>query len=385
MLAQPSLLDNLQMGSEINGAKGKRKQGVDNFGFRGRGETTMDARLQKRKNQLNDIQNGSPLVRRQANWPNSVGPTAPILDRLLKTHYTEADYDDGIGLNEMETNTKYVVNRLARRIAPTYQAISVNQLAFLFMKGQENLNTARLRSTDVMVQVNPLPIFTPETLNFLFRRIQLEMSEKDPEKYRLLTPSDIWRDYCIDGVPESELPITDGGINNGNKYITMARKGMTYMENYWGSNIRTDAKLYMVIKKFRHIESEFNVGTLKAMNGASGYKYVDGGNSKFNPYQVGFFCLPYGGPIPVHEKRYIDDFDQERYDGLVMSIGTVLSAPREHVFKEVREPTRAFTGISRGMIDGVPRGDGQSHLFDQNPNTSLMRVHLKFNNGVRPI
>lgn len=379
-----STLARTQFGAEINRTYGERQMGTDTFGFTGGKMNATKGRIQKRRNELGgtaslqNLTSGAPYIHR--------GPVTQILGQAFMTRYTSPGFDDHIALKEQQTNTKFVINRRARKISDKYAAVDVNDLAFLYLNGKESLNTTRLRGTETTVQVNALPLLNPETLNLILRQQQVAMNEHEPDRYKDLTPSDIFKDYILDGIPESAWSMSEGGTDCGDKLITMAIKGMTNVNDYWPPNKKTGSVLYFMISKFAQPSTEFNIGTLRALNGQSGFTQVDT-VSPIKPYQVGFFSMPNGGPVPVEQTRYVDEWDRHRTDSLVVKVGTVFSVPPEHVYKDVNTRAVAFTGVASGTHDTGFLGDRGTHLFDQTGanNTGFLRIILNCKNATSPL
>ena len=345
----------------VRPAQNERTTEIDQF----RLNSQLGTKMNGRQRELESMTKGSPLGR-------MFSPTAgnPLYSGLeaFRTRNTSPLDDEVFQMSEQESQTILPVNRIAKQIAASYDAVGRYELAILFKNNESNLNTMRLPEENTIVQCNPLNIITPEIFNYIEARKQHHLFDNKYDEYMALTPNDIWKDYVFDGIVEAEMMLgggesftTSGFVQipgqqplhqrgNGNKRLTMDAKGSQYVFNYFGENIREGGSCYAIIKKFRGAEIDYKLTNKRNIAALTSHKCLDiSTTSPFRPYQMTFICLPQGGPVPSEALMYQDERGDKRYDGLAIYLGVLFSVPQDHQYKEVDVVnTRPFTGLSPG-------------------------------------
>jgi hypothetical protein len=394
------------VGTAINQLKNQRYFGVDNFTVndlkRGRFSSDLiDNEERKRKR----MTRGSSLGRLPGTSDMVEGVPSPIRD-LFHTKSTSGLVDDGFG-DVIETNRTLAVNRQVKPVNESYDALGPNELGILFKNGEFNLNTSRFPGVAVTMQCNPMVIISPGVFNYAIRRQQESMAKKYPELYRLLTPSDIWKDYSIDGIVEATTPMQHRGaivsygittIDNTcltgstcNKLATMDSKAHQYIVNYWGSNVWPGAYLYMILKKFKSSDYSFDYGascqnTISSLYDKKASQVL---TNPLQPYQVAFLSLPKGGPIPTEHLHYYDEEQNFRTDAHVIFIGVVAEVPQGFVFNESNTPLKPFASLPSCPYaqcgTALSTGERGKIVNTSVPPNRLIRIFLDSNDGATVI
>ena len=263
------------------------------------------------------------------------------LEGQIRRNVTNTTRDEMIPEGEPLSNVVHPVNRKIYALSKHFDAIDQYELAILFKKDGNNLKGARLRDSHV-VQDNPLPIVNPVTFNFMQCEHQLKMQETRLAEYDALTPRDVWVDWSIDGVVEYANTYEDTGSGGTvssagkKKRATVISKGPKYIYNYWAhSELRPGGHCYAIIKKYGQAAPHYTL--TNRFSGASYDQAVktvspvieESGRAPFHPYQMGFFCLPYGGTVPLELLTYSDEYGLKHYDALPIFLGTVQFTPRQ--------------------------------------------------------
>jgi hypothetical protein len=165
----------------------------------------------------------------------------------------------------------------------------------------------------------------------------------------------------------------------------MAARAKISCVNYWGAGVKPGTHLYAVLKKFEQSDysHEYLLGG-KVLTDHTGKRMANSNDCDVNPmrpYQLAFFALPDGGPIPLEITRYYDDEGNLRTDAHIIRIGTVMEVPLGHVYRESMTRLKPFTGILPSC--------GLSHYSMTNNympvNHNPITIHLKPNDGVLPL
>lgn len=323
---------------------------------------------------------------------------------LFRTKYTTPLYEDGFG-DEPDFNVSLVVNRQINELAPSFETIKPNTLVLLYKVNENNLNTCRLEGEAFTIQCNALNIIPISVYNYASGLVQYREARNFPSEYKKRVPSDYWKDYSFDGIPEMVQPMQnrasifscgastiDGAAiattPQCTQLATMAARAVISVENYWGSAVKPGAHLYVVIKKFEPSDYSYDymLGTKVLCNQVAKKLAMAAANdstlSLLRPYQMAFFSLPDGGPVPPEITRYYDEDGILRTDGLVIKVGLVTEIPLGHVFREQSMRLKPFTGV-------VPLCPLSTYTM-QNNDYSTMRHHpikiiLKPEDGVMPL
>lgn len=323
---------------------------------------------------------------------------------LFRTKFTTPLYEDGLG-DEPDFNVSLVLNRQIKELAPSFESIRPNTLVILYKVNENNLNTCRLDGEAFTIQCNALNIIPISVYNYATGLIQYREARNFPAEYKKRVPSDYWKDYSFDGIPEMVQPMQDrssifscgASMIDGaavattpvcTQLATMAARAVISVDNIWGSAIKVGAHLYVVIKKFEPSDYSYDymLGD-KILTNHSAKKLAQAASndstlSLLRPYQMAAFSLPDGGPVPIEYTRYYDEDGTLRTDGLVMKVGVVTEIPLGHVFREQGSRLKPFTGV----IPLCPLSQYTMHNNDY----STMRNHpikiiLKPEDGVMPL
>lgn len=305
---------------------------------------------------------GTPLGR-LANRYVQGEPGSTVLD-LFRTKNTTPLYDDGLG-DEDDHNVTLAVNRQVNRPGPQFDSIQMHEIAILFKNSEDNLNTYRIEGSQFTIQCNPLSIIPPSVYNYAIGQIQQREAKNYPELYRKRTPFDYWKDYSIDGIPDMISPIKDrssvfclgssmvdgAGVCDQptcTMLATMAARGRKKVINYWGSGVKPGSQVWAVIRKFEQSDYSYDymLGN-KVLTDHTGKRRAVSNDCETNPlrpYQLAFFALPEGGPVPPEYTHYYDEEGNQRFDGHLIKIGTVAEVPLGHVYRESNSRLKPFTG-----------------------------------------
>ncbi len=350
------------LSAAINASRGARTFGSKSFvptraknGGKIVGETTL-RRVQEQ---------------RQGRTLGSLGGVSPSLGNqvldLFRTKHTTPLYNDGLG-DEDDFNMSLVINRRVKEIAPCFGSIDPNELAILYTLNPDNLNTSRCEGSEFTLQCNPLNIIPPAMFNYALFEIQEAESLRFPQLYRKRTPQEYWKDYIIDGIVEHVGPMQnrasvyescgtlfDGTMienpNASSQMATMLAKGVIKCVNYWGSAVKPGAHLYAILTKFPSGDytHDYRQGTQILTNSRAKTQRMTATNDSLvnplSPYQLAFFSLPNGGPVPTEYTQYYDEEGNLRTDPVIIRIGTVTCVPIGHVFREATCPLKPFTGV----------------------------------------
>ena len=332
---------------------------------------------------------------------------APVLD-LFHTPYARPNHNDGLG-DEPDFNMSLVINRSIKEIAPCYGGVQMDQLIFLLKHNEYNTNTCRFPGSDFTLQCNPLSEVPPQVLNYLFYQIQERLMQTQPLVYRKGTPQDLYKDYVLDGIAEHVAPMQNRatvfadcesdffGTNVENPgacafLVTMLAKGVARVVDYWGANVQAGAHLYYVLRKFDAVdyEHDYKNGKLTLTNQCAkvraGSATNDSTTNPFTPYQIAFFALPFGGPVPVEYTRYYDEERNLRTDAVVVYVGKVTECPPGHIFRPSNDRLKPYNGSLPNC-----RLDNYSSLNDSMVNHSshgpvqqrTLKIILNPDDGVR--
>ena len=342
---------------------------------------------------------GTPLARLTNNTSNSI----PVVNDMFRTKNTTPLYEDGLGDEPMD-NIRLVVNRQVNRPGPLFDPIQKGELAILFKNTEDNLNTCRLEGAAFTIQCNPLSIIPPAVYNYAIGQLQQREATHYKEKYRKRTPFDYWKDYSIDGIPEHISPMqnkstifctgsamVDGCGTTDSNICTMlstmaARAPHIKVINYWGSAVKPGSHLWGVIKKFEQSDYSYDylIGT-KILTDHTGKRLAIANDCEVTPlmpYQLAFFSMPDGGPVPPEYTRYYDEEGNLRTDGHLIKFGTVAAVPLGHVFRENNARLRPFTGaIPTCVMSHYTMTTADHSSMRHNPIT----IMLKPNDGIYPL
>lgn len=344
---------------------------------------------------------GTPLGRLGNKNSLFLAGNDPVRD-LFHTKHTTPLYDDGLG-DDDDFNVSLVVNRQVNELAPSFEPIKPNTLVLLYKINEGNLNTCRLDGEAFTIQCNALSIIPVSVYNYATGLVQQREARAFPAEYRKRVPSDYWKDYSFDGIPESVQPMQNRAsiFSCGGSMVdataisttpqctslaTMAARAVISVENYWGSAVKPGAHVYVVIKKFEPSDYSYDYmsGNKMLVNHSAKKLALAAANdstiSLLRPYQMAFFSLPDGGPVPIEYSRYYDEEGVLRTDGLVMQIGVVTEVPLGHVFREQATRLRPFTGT----IPSCPL----SQYSDYSRSTTHqphIKIILKPDDGVMPL
>lgn len=312
------------------------------------------------KRRIDRIDRGQPLATIAGRYlPRDNG----IVQNMFNTKYVNAEYEDGLG-DENNFNVPLDLNRQVNRPGPQFDAIQMNELAFLYKNNEGNLNTGRLEGQAFTIQFNPMDIFPAQVYNYASAQLQQRLAKCHPQEYAKTTPIDYWKDYSVEGVPQHisamknrssvfivGTSLTDNCIPDESKcsmLTTMRARGMCKVNNYWGSNVKPGAHLYAVIRKFEQSDYCFDylLGR-QVLTDYTGKRIASSNDCDVNPllpYQLAFFCLPDGGPVPTEYTRYYDEPGHLRTDAHVIRIGTVTEVPIGHVYRDVSSRLKPYYG-----------------------------------------
>ncbi len=355
-------MSRIEIGPSIQNVVGKMKKHrlYGSEGFRPTGGKIQGETARKK---VEKYKQGRPLARIAGVAP-SIMDTSGVLGNFFRTNNVSPIYNDGLG-DEDDFNVALVVNRHIKEVAPCFGAIERNSLAILYKNNEFNLNTNRFATSEFTLQCNPLDIIPPQVFNYSIYQIQEQEAKLFPDVYRTRTPHDFWKDFSVDGVPSDITPVSNrasvfvqGGslldgteVTNPNactKMATMICKGRVSIANYWGAGIKPGSDVYFVIKKFEPQDyvHDYTQGTKILTNNCAKKKQAtnDCALNPLTPYQLAFFALPNGGPVPPEIVRYYDEEGNYRTDGLVVKLGTVTQVPLGHVFREMSSKLKPFTG-----------------------------------------
>jgi hypothetical protein len=382
---------------EVNTLREKRTSGILPFDLKQLADSrTTSANgtkiLNSTSRQIQRQAGGTPLSR--LTGKNMPSP----LNNQLRTHFTSPNFDDGMSIFESESNMELVVNRQVKAIHSSYPSLEVYDLAILHKHNEGNLNACRIDLVPFTIQCNPLQIVPPAVLNQVWAMQQDEEAQRHPQIYRTRTPLDYMKDYVIDGVPQFVSPIHDrqsifecGALTvevdalapNYNRLVTMLSKGPTYLNSdYFEGNVKPGSTLYAVIKKFEPSDYA-SQGTLHCLRNNSAT--IPKGPSALRPYQMGFFSLPNGGPVPDEYKRYYDEEGVLRTDGHVIYLGMVMEVPQDHFFKEYMGPLKPYTKIVTTQTEMCGRSlSSTSMVYNPRAPRRLYRVIFDCDQGLMP-
>lgn len=344
---------------------------------------------------------GSPLGRLEGASRFLGGETNSTVLDLFRTKNVSPLYDDGLGDND-DFNMPLIVNRQVNKPGPLFDSIQPGELAILYKKNEGNLNTCKPDTTGFTIQANPLDIVPPSVFNYATAHIQQRDARNNRAEYNKKTPYDYWHDYSFDGIPEHIAPFADRSsvFSFGGNYVdnqavsplptctslaTMTARGKSSCVNYWGPGIKPGSHLYAIMKKFEQSDysHEYLLGT-RMLTDHAGKRLANSNECDDNPmrpFQLAFFALPDGGPIPMEIIRYYDDDGFLRTDSHIMRIGTVMEVPLGHVYRETGTRLKPFTGV-------IP-SCGLSHYTVTNNympvNHNPITIWLKPNDGISPL
>lgn len=381
---------------DINSLRDTRSFGVGSFDLKSYADSrTTSARgtkiLASTQRQLERQGSGTPLARL-----TGVHAPKPVSSHFRTKYKTPRYAGDDMSIFESESNMALVVNRQMKAIHESYQSLDVFQLAILYKHSEGNLNAARIDLVPFTIQCNPLQIVPPSVLNQVWALQQNEEAQRHPQLYRLRTPVDYWKDFVFDGIVNTVSPIHDrqsvfecGPLMvevepltpNYNRLITMHSKGPIYIEaDYFEDNVKPGAALYAVIKKFESSDYA-SQGTLHCLlrNTAT----IPKGPAPLRPYQMGFFSLPNGGPVPDEYKRYYDEEGALRTDSLVIYLGMVMEVPQDHIFREYNGPLKPYTKITPST-NSCGRPSADAVLYNAKAQRRLLRVLFDCDQGMMP-
>lgn len=380
---------------DINSLRDTRTFGIQPFGVKSLADSrTTSAKgtkiLASTQRQIERQGRGSSLSRITGR-----GVPEPMRD-FFRTKNTTPHFDDDISIFESESNMALVVNRQVKPIHETYESFDVYNIAILHKHSEDNLNAGRIDLMPFTIQFNPLRIVPPGVLNQVWAMQQDEEAQRHPQLYRTRTPVDYWKDYSIDGVVQAVSPIQDrqsvfecGPLTvameplqpNYNRLVTMHSKGPIYLNmEYFEANVKPGAALYAVIKKFEPADYA-SQGTLHCLLNNSAA--VPKGPAPLRPYQMAFFSLPHGGPVPDEYKRYYDEEGTLRTDGLVIYLGMVMEVPQDHIFKEYTGPLKPHTHVPRSNTSDMCRSNSStSYVYNAMAPKRLLRVIFDCDQGM---
>lgn len=382
---------------EVNSLREKRTSGILPFDMKQMADSrTTNANgtkiLASTSRQIQRQASGTPLSRITGR-----GMPAGLSDQL-RTQFTSPRFDDGMSIFESESNMELVVNRQVKAIHSSYPSLEPYDIAILHKHNEGNLNSGRIDLVPFTIQFNPLQIVPPAVLNQVWAMQQDEEAQRHPQIYRTRTPLDYMKDYVIDGVTQFVSPIQDrqsifecGALTiesdtlspNYNRLVTMLSKGPIYLNSdYFESNVKPGSTLYAVVKKFEPSDYA-SQGTLHCLRNNTAT--IPKGPSALRPYQMGFFSLPNGGPVPDEYKRYYDEEGVLRTDGHVIYLGMVMEVPQDHVFKEYMGPLKPHTKIAVKEAEICGRSLSNTNMvYHPRAPRRLLRVMFDCDQGLMP-
>jgi hypothetical protein len=354
------------------------------------------------KRRVDRQKKGTPLGRLSGAPLRTGNETHSAILDLFRTKHISPLYDDGLG-EDNDFNVSLTVNRQVNKPGPLLDPIQPHELAILFKVNECNLNTCKPEADRFTVQANPLDIVPPSVYNYATALLQQLHAKQNPAEYKKTTPFDYWKDYSIDGIASHIAPFQNrssvfafgASLVDGRAVSTQcAVTALASMEaraeieciNYWGPGIKVGSHLYAIIKKFEQgdYSHEYLLGNKKVLTDHTGKRLAnsnDCDNNPMRPYQLAFFALPDGGPIPMEISRYYDDDGYLRTDAHIIRIGTVMEIPLGHQYKETGTRLKPFTGT-------IPPCTMSHYTMTKNympVNHNPIKIHLKPNDGVLPL
>jgi hypothetical protein len=243
-----------------------------------------------------------------------------------------------------------------------------------------------------------MEIINPAVWNYIQYLYQWNMynDETRRDEYLALSPEDIFADWSFDGVVESEIMSSGkestnysgftqvNGLATRNpcesKLLTMGARGMEFIYNYFGDNIKPGAEVYAIIKKHK-VPLDYTLTgkrVLPASQLLSEKETSVPNYSPFKPYQMSFISLPRGGNMPSKHLEYVDEAGFTRYDAKAIYLGKVFSVPVDHKYRDVEDDLKPFTrtSVSSGKAFTDARvGTGNDRTY------ILMRLIFNTDNG----
>ncbi len=250
----------------------------------------------------------------------------------------------------------------------------------------------------------PVKLVNTVALNEILFKMQLKDFKKDPFLYRTRDAFYYWRDWCVDGIVESEEMLDGSESNNssgyppnrnmpmaaeGFKMTTVTTMGKQKLYNSFGQNIRQGGTCHMIMKKHT-MPTEFNISNKLNLTNIMGRHKVDVPQSKsdaFRPYLISYVCLPRGGIMPREALYYYDEDGLLRKDALRVKLGTIFSTPYLHRYKECNNyydkkpllPTNEMVSNDPGAFVDANVGTGRGE------DVTLMELLLCSTDGICPL
>jgi hypothetical protein len=372
------------------------------------GERKKDAVKLRLPGQLKQLESSDRLSKRSKlggyDSGASLAQFAPFaavnpLEGFRATNLSSPFERDPLPHTRLLNNTKLGITRFIKPVTETLDPLGTHELGILYKRGG-NADIPLLAS-----------VVNPATFNYVMYQQQLHDFETEKEEYYMRTPGDYWRDWSVDGVPETEMMAGGGeslmtsGIGargpqsgSGYKIETLTARGPTYMYNYWGSNLWPGATLYWCFKKHDApaaylLNNKMNTASLSG-------NWPTRKVTAYKPFQMSFLCLPHGGVVPPEARMYTDEMGNRKFDGIVGYVGQVFSVPNNHVYKNVlvdkhhtMPVIRSLPGRDGSMFhpdEGSFLDAGGVAWNDANKNVSridamLPKIILNSNDGILPL
>lgn len=326
----------------------------------------------------------SKKVDRKASNPlNNDTSRESVLESQFRSVSAEYPPRELIPQSEPQFNIQLNVNRSIYPVSEHAQSIGQFELGLLYKKSEGFMDMASRNDPFTMAN-RPAHILNPVTFNAILNENQIHLIKKDPKAYYQMSAWDFWKQWSVDGVVTHIRGMEDGMIKSIEgpqqiKRATLSTKGANFIHNYWAeSNPLPGFRCYMIFKKYDK-PSRY---TLDSHSSASSYKTPNYNNlssgyeGKFKPFQIGFFCMPHRGTVPLEMKTYTDEWGYEHHDGLIIYIGTVLTAPRR-VIPHYADGYSEYNLIDKPCTDWNI-GHDSSHV-------TMMKIILDPNDGIIPL
>lgn len=275
----------------------------------------------------------------------------------FRTLNTSPETPEALPNAQKATNNPHPVNRLIKPISENLDAAGKYELLIMYKDKDAPLHSIMSHGVG-MVNLNAMTELSPSSFNYILLMLQLQHFNnggpgKGKEEYYKMTPMDYWKHWTFDGIVESEEMANGGesylssGFNGrspvqqgyGFKVCTVITKGPASVFNYFGDNIEQGKQCYAVIKK-HDIPADYyymlnNKNNMASLSGFKKDLPLPKSEEKIKPFQMSFFNLPKGLPVPREYYHYYDEQGYMRRDAVVIPLGTIFSIPVGHRYKEV--------------------------------------------------
>jgi hypothetical protein len=274
--------------------------------------------------------------------PFGAAARSVFMDQRLGVRVNTRDIEEEVFTHEPLVNTPIPVNRKVSPVKAGVKGCARRQIALLMKNNAYNTNIIELED-ETYAQGNAQDIVNPATWNMIVANQQKEMWLKEPERYRALSPLDVFQDWDVQGVMEAD-DMEAGDPTQRNRNCCIVEQGECNVGQYW-PDIMPGSTVYMVIKKFNDAGSRVMMPPINWRPVTRDQHLTADEMVPMMPYQMGFYSPPFGSCVPDKIRQYYDENGFLHSDALVIKMGMIFS------------PAFTAQGNGRCQFDWAPNFD----------------------------